>query len=186
MKKIILLILFLVSTLSYSQKSSPNYSFFKLLIVNENSDILLVNWNGKWELPGLKYNSELSIKNFIGDMTMKMGIDDYENLKLNGIFSFYYEGRKKPTIMNYYSLKYVSGKIIPPPNCTEVKWSSYEDAMISIPYEDMKEIIKYIHEENCSVYGGTVKKYIKKDSQEKKVIFTEPIYKLSDCISKNN
>ncbi|WP_435255361.1 hypothetical protein [Tenacibaculum sp. A30] len=185
-KKILfLLILFHLTSKSFSQvKDMPNYSFFKLVVTKLNTDkneVLLVKWNDKWEVPGLKYNSKSSIKEFIAKMANDMGIRMYKEERLRGIFTIHYENRPKPTLMNYYSLDFVEGDITPPPSCSQIKWFSIDEALKLISYQDMVEILKQLYEDKNSVFGGAIKKYKEAKSKEKKIEFTEPLYKLAEC-----
>lgn len=181
MTKIILVFL-LSSFHSFSQEEScANYLFIKLLVFNEKSEILLVNWNGKWEVPGLKYNSTLSINDFGLKMNKALGIETSSKHRLNGSFSVFSLGKEKPSIMNYYTTIYTTGTIQAPPGCSEAKWYTFEEAMEKIPYADMKDILNYINEDKCSVYGGTIVRKKNTSGGEDLIEYEVPIYKLADC-----
>lgn len=125
----------------YAQFSS---SFFKLCVYNENDELLLVKWEGEWEVVGNRFNQDMTISEFLEFMSLTMGIET-DKWELRAIFTNHLP-TPHPTIMHYYTARYVSGEITPPDDCTEIAWFSKEEALEVIPYPIMKEILKAIHE----------------------------------------
>lgn len=52
-------------------------------------------------------------------MSEELGVI-HEDLRLRGLFTFYYNDAKKPILFNYYSSKYKSGDLKVPPGCTDI------------------------------------------------------------------
>jgi hypothetical protein len=157
--KFILLILLLVPFALFSQNKG-NSHFFKLMVFNENQEILLINFDGSWEIPGARYSDNLTIPNFINDMSKDHGIK-IENSELAALVTFHHEIRDYPTMMFYYNAQYLSGNLSTPSWGQDVKWFSIEDAYNAIPYQEMNYIIKSIISENSFLTGAFIIEYDK-------------------------
>jgi len=133
----------LFNTTSFAQGTIDNYSFFKLYVVNDKDEILLVKWNNEWEVMGERYNQGLTIPKFVDTLAQSMGIK-ISQVKLAALFTQRPASRPNLTIMHYFTARYKEGTIKPPADCSDIKWFKYEDAMKVIPYEIMKNVIGQI------------------------------------------
>lgn len=132
------------------------YSFFKLVITNSQQQILLVNWDGSWEVPGSRYNQPISIRQFIDSIAAHHGIKVGES-KLRGAFTFHYASRPSPTLIQYYSSLYISGELKVPSDCSDIRWFSLADAKKAIPYSEMRLILQQISSTKGVTWGGSFK-----------------------------
>lgn len=89
--------------------------------------MLLVQWNGEWEIAGERYNAPVSIKGFLDGMARDMGITIREP-KLSGMYIQRWRGVPYLTMMHYYQAKYAEGQLQIPPDCTDIRWFSHEKA----------------------------------------------------------
>jgi hypothetical protein len=74
MKLRLILVLTFITYSLFGQEKKDNYSFFKLYVTNDKDEVLLVKWDGQWEIAGSKYNESLSIKDFLNKMASDMGV----------------------------------------------------------------------------------------------------------------
>ena len=159
-RKVTLLILLLFAAqFIYAQQT--NYSYFKLMVVNEKDEILLVNFQDKWEPAGKKYTSGETIRETLEMMAGEMGVE-IGDIKLRALITKYYGESENPIIFNYIEAKYVSGKITVPPGCKDIKWFTRREALEIIPFEAMKMILtKVFNGPEDQLWGGAVR--IKKE-----------------------
>lgn len=167
---IFILIAFFFSVHLFAQQD--NYSFLKLMVFNSEGKILLVKWNGAWEVPGTRYNQPITLSKCIDTLAAEHGIS-VQNKKLNGLFTFEYENRPTLTIMHYYTVLYEKGKLIVPENCEDIGWFTPENALTIIPYQEMKLIISKITTKPDILWGGAIKK-----SSDNKIQFVEDFHEL--------
>ncbi len=154
-----LILVFTIMTCSlFGQEKKDNYSFFKLYVTNEKDEVLLVKWDGQWEIAGDKYNESLSIKEFLNKMAGDMGVKIVDP-KLCGMFTQKWQGNNPPTIMHYYKAKYFGGDLKIPADCTDIKWFSFDEAIKTIPYEVMTSMMKQIKGNPGKVIGAAFERY---------------------------
>ncbi len=163
--KLFLIFLFALATAPLSaQDQTDNYSFMKLYVTNEQGEVLLVKWNGAWELSGDRYNQPLSINKFLDEMADHMGIT-IKNPRLCGLYTQRWQGTPYLTLMHYYQANYVSGELRVPPDCTDIRWFSYEEALEVIPYPNMITMMRQIRDNPDRVIGAAFERYKDEDNQ---------------------
>lgn len=165
----ILLLLFYGTHLFAQQ---DNYSFLKLMIFNTDGKIMLVKWDGAWEIPGTRYNQPITLSKYVDTLAAEHGVSIL-NKKLNGLFTFEYENRATLTIMHYYTALYEKGKLTVPESCEDIGWFTIEDALKNIPYEEMRLIVSKITTTPNELWGGAIKK-----TSNNNIQFVENFYKL--------
>ena len=101
-------IILLFSNTIFAQQD--NYSFIKLMVFNSEGKVLLVKWNGAWEVPGIRYNQPITLSKYIDTLSAEHGIS-VQDKKLSGLFTFEYENRPTLTIMQYYTAQYSKGEL---------------------------------------------------------------------------
>jgi len=174
-KYIFLLLLFLTHFTLFAQ----NRNFFKLYVTNEKNEVMLIKFDGEWEIPGANYKSSQTISQFLDTMANDHGIS-IGGKKLRGMITFHHEIRDNPTITLYYSAKYKSGTLNTPNWGQEVKWFSFEEACKIIPYGEMVEIMKKINTNKKTLWGGAIIiSYDKETSKRKGYKILEDFYKLN-------
>ena len=155
--KFTILLLFSLTTL-VAQEKQDNYSFLKLYVTNENNEVLLVKWNGAWEIAGGRYNEPLSVQEFLDKMASDMGIQINE-VKLCGLYTQRWKESPYLTIMQYYQTKYEGGDLKVPSDCTDIKWFSYDEALEVIPYQNMTTMMREIKKNPGKVIGAAFERY---------------------------
>lgn len=158
--KLLLLILLLAPLVLFSQKKG-NSHFFKLMVFNEKQEIMLINFDGSWEVPGSRYADDVTIPSFIDTMSKDHGIE-VDNTELAALVTFHHEVREYPTMMFYYHAQYVSGNLTTPSWGKDVKWFSIADAYRLIPFKEMNYIIKATISEKSVLTGAFSIEYNKK------------------------
>ena len=137
---------------------TDNYSFLKLMVVNKDEKVMLVKWDGAWEVPGIRYNHPVTLTQMLGTLAAEHGIT-IGRKKLQGIFTFAYESRSTITLMQYYKAKFDSGTLTVPASCEDIGWFTMQEALSIIPYPDMKMILSKIDTNPDNVWGAAIKKY---------------------------
>ena len=173
MRFIATLLLLFAYTQHTALAQADNYSFVKLIVKNKDKQILLVNWDGSWELPGSRYNKNLSVKSFLDSMAAEHGIRVGAR-KLKGLFTFHYAARPNPTVMMYYNAEYLDGALKVPADCSDIRWFSIAEAEQIIPYPEMKSILKKISSNKTTVWGGAFQ--ITGSGRERKSSILEDFY----------
>jgi len=162
-KRSLLFFLLFTPFVLFSQNKG-NSHFFKLLVFNQNQEILLIKFDGSWEIPGSRYSDNSTIPVFLDSMGDDHGIKINKS-KLSALVTFHHEIRKYPTMMFYYSAQYVSGDLSTPSWGQDVKWFSIKKAYELIPYQEMNYIIKSIISENSLLTGALIIEYDKASSK---------------------
>ncbi len=170
MKKYLYLFLLFNCFTLFAQQD--NYSFMKLIVFNNENKIMLVKWDGEWEIPGMRYNSPKTLSKFINSLALEHGIE-VENKKLNGMFTFEYENRATLTVMQYYTAYYKNGKLKVPESCEDINWFSIKETLEIIPYKEMKLILDKIITKPTVLWSGAIKK-----NGNATVEFVEDFYEL--------
>ena len=143
----------LITTSVVVGQNKGNSHFFKLLVFNKSQEVLLIKFDGSWEIPGARYDTNTTIPEFIAGMAKDHGIA-IKNLKLAALATFHHEVRDYPTMMFYYRATHFSGNLKNPSWGQEVKWFSLDDAYKLIPYQEMNYIIKTIVSEKRILTGA--------------------------------
>lgn len=175
--KYTLLVFFLLISICINYAQEKNFSYFKLCVTNEQDKILLVKFRDVWELPGKKYTDPRSISEFTSFMSEELGVT-HDELRLRGLFTFYYNKAQYPIIYNYYSSKYKSGDLTVPPGCSDIAWFSIEEAQSIIPIKTMRLILRKMFEQKSYVWGASILIH-KGTSLDGEIEFKEEFYPLS-------
>lgn len=155
-------LVFILSWLVFSvygqEQKTDNYSFVKLYVTNEKNQVLLVKWDGQWEIAGSRYNDPVSVRKFTSKIAGDMGIT-ISDVKLCGLFTQKWQGNPNATIMHYYKARYIGGELKVPADCTDIKWFSFEEAMKVIPYPIMTSMMQQINKHPQKVIGAAFERY---------------------------
>ncbi len=154
----ITIIMTLIICCAFGQDKKDNYSFFKLYVTNEKDQVLLVKWEGQWEIVGDKYNEPMSIREFLNKIAFDMGIT-IKDPTLCAIYTQKWKGNNPPTIMHYYKAKYSEGDLKVPSECTDIRWFSFDDAINTIPYPIMISTLKEIKKNPGKVMGAAFERF---------------------------
>lgn len=175
----IFIVFFILFTSIKTYAQQKNFSYFKLCVTNEKKEILLVKYKGIWELAGKKYVDPRTISEFTSFMAEEMGVN-FKELRLRGLFTFYYNNATNPILFNYYSAQYESGKLRVPPGCTDIAWFSLDEALDIIPFDTMRLILNKMFEQESYVWGASMRIHKEANSIINKVTMEEDFYPLSE------
>lgn len=176
---IFLVFLLALSSLSFAQERKDNRNFFKLYVINDKKEVLLIKFQEAWEIPGAAYKIPQTIAQFLDTIAQHHGITITDK-KLRGQITFHHEIREEPTIMLYYTAKYQSGELNTPKWGQDLKWVPLEQAYQLIPFPEMVEIMKKMNEDKKTVWGAALKITYDKDTKRRKGFeVLENFYKLN-------
>lgn len=141
-----------------SNAQGKNFTYFKLIIVNEKDEILLVNFQDTWEPAGRKYDSPTTVKKVLEEMGAEMGVT-FENPKLRGLVANFYDKSEYPVMFNYVIAKYKSGELQIPPGCKGIDWYPIDKGIKIIPFESLRLIMTKMFEEGNrdQLWAGSVR-----------------------------
>lgn len=136
-----------------------NFSVLRVIIMNSEDEILLVDDSGHWGMPWVNFTKRQFINEAIDSMALELGIE-IEDIELRGQFCFKYDYKPNVTFRNYYVAQYKSGSIKIPKNTIESKFENIEWVKTPLAIErngneGIKAITKQIVENPSTVWGGS-------------------------------
>lgn len=177
MKKILIIILLIVSQSGFSQGTNKASVFHRLLIYNSENEIMLVKVKGAdvWVTPGFYQDTIQFIKQGLRDVASTYGIKISEP-KLTGVFSMKREtGKtKEMLIRNIYKCNYQEGEIHFPENqpftISEIKWVTIGKALKILTHTSVQLFVKQTHNNPNIVSGGSIIIYNENNKVKAKII----------------
>ena len=179
MKKIPVLIFFILFQSVNAQVEKDIPIFHRLVILNSQNELMVVKIENVdfWVTPGIYQTKELSIKKGLDSIALTYGIK-IENLKLNGVFILKRElnGKKSTSARNVYTAKRKEGTLKRPTGIEKIKWLSANKALEIITFPHINEMIAKIMDKPNEVWSGTLLQY--KENEDWKVKILEEFYTL--------
>ncbi|MFK7936502.1 MAG: NUDIX hydrolase [Saprospiraceae bacterium] len=155
---LVFLLCFIASACSKNQdahqKQEDNFTINRLIIVNDNNEVLMMREKHVWATPSFLYNERQYVKEGLDSLANAYGVK-IENLQLHGHFSFKYDYHSYATLRNYYVARYVSGEIKVPEGMNEVKWMPAAEAIEQNSVTAIKQITRQIMNHPNTVWGGS-------------------------------
>ena len=154
---ILLLVTFsLLSCNSYGQHQDPthNFSVLRLIIINENNEMLMSRQGDLWFTPSLVYNKSQFIIESLDSLSNEYGIK-ITSPELRGYFSYKYDYHQYSTLRSYFVAKYAGGKIKIPEGKDDVQWLPMDIALEKNTVTSIKQITKHIIKFPNVVWGGS-------------------------------
>jgi hypothetical protein len=154
-----------------------NFNYFKLVVINEQDQMLLVHYKDIWEPAGKKYDQAATIREVIIGMAAEMGVQVYD-IKLRAMIGKFYGQAKHPIIFNYVTAKYLSGDLVVPEGCTDIKWFDKNEGIEEIPFKPMKSILSTVfnNDENY-LWGGSFRILPADKPQDQEMEIIEAMYR---------
>ncbi len=123
MKKILLvLILFLANGKSFAQETgNDSYTIQRLIIFNENGELLLQKHVNGWMTPALRHNTKETTNEALSSLASGFGLK-ISTPQLHGIFMYFHSDDKKPSFRQHYSCNLIGGEIKTPEGVLDVQW----------------------------------------------------------------
>lgn len=155
MIRIVLIAAVLLCSFSVQAQKKGNRNFFKLYVLNDKKEVMLIKFQGEWEIPGAAYAASSPISVFLDTIGMQHGIT-IDSKHLAAQITFHHQTRENPVIMLYYTARYKEGTLKTPGWGEEMKWVPLAEAYHMIPYPEMVAIMKKIDESKGTVWGGAI------------------------------
>lgn len=159
------------------QPPTHNFTVMRLLIVNEQNELLMGQIDSNWYAPSLVYNQRQFIQESLDSLSAAYGVTTSSPI-LRGYFSFKYAYHPYATLRPYYLAKYQSGALKVPTAMEAVKWMPISEAIANTPVEAMQEIMQQLFNYPASVWGGSFLVYT--EGEEHHTRNVEPFYTLFD------
>ncbi len=132
---------------------TSNRNYFKVLILNEKDEVLLVEFKEIWEFIGGTYNTSSSLEEYVQKLAGTANIT-VTDIRLRGLFSIYWNDGEKPDVQHYYTARYTSGDMQSPGDCTGAVWADLNKSRELIAYKDMLWMYETVLESE-TLWGGT-------------------------------
>ncbi|GJM64069.1 hypothetical protein [Persicobacter diffluens] len=156
MRTLLTLTFLMVLSVGYGQKRQTNFSYFKLCIVNDKDEVLLVEYKGIWEPIGRRYNEPRTIRETLNHMAEEVGLE-INHHHLGAMVNQYYNGGKYPIIFNFWRADYVKGTPKVPADCTDIKWVPIKEALKLVPFESMVMVMEqYLVKDKTKVWCASI------------------------------
>jgi len=131
-----------------------NFTMQRLIIINENNEMLMCREDYVWANPSGMYSERQFIRESLHSIASTYGIKISEP-KLHGQFSYKYDYHPFSTIRNYYVAKYVSGELKVPEGLDEAKWMPIPEAIEKTTVTAIQQSIKQIIDFPDTVWGSS-------------------------------
>lgn len=182
MKKLIILIIVFTSIQTlYSQETGrDSYTIQRLIIFNDNGDMLLQKHKNGWMTPALRHNTETTINEGLDKLASDFGLS-IATPQLRGIVMYFHSDNKKPSFRQHYSCQLKSGTLKTPESMLDAKWFSPQIAIQKMLNPETKivtavgETTKHILNHPNSIWGGAYL-LVKEEGKKTKSQIKEAFY----------
>ena len=159
MKKVVIIILIttlLGCKISQAQHQDPTHNFTvkRLIIVNDDNEMLMCKEEYVWATPSLVYNERQYINEALDSVANAYGVK-IKDIELRGQFSYKYDYHPHATIRNYYVATYAGGALKVPKNMNGAKWMPIAEAIEKTTVTSIQEITKQIIDFPNTVWGAS-------------------------------
>lgn len=174
---LLLITCFLGCKNSQAQHQDPTHNFTvkRLIIINDNNEMLMCKEKYVWASPSLVYSERQYLTEALDSVANAYGVK-IKDIELRGQFSYKYDYHPHATIRNYYVAKYVSGSLKVPENMDGAKWMPISEAIEKTNVISIKEITKQIVDFPDKVWGASFMVSETEDGHPTKMIV--PFYSL--------
>ena len=160
MNKIILIFLSLYTFSVYSQESSKPDDFHRLLITNNENELMVVKIKGTdfWVTPGLYSQTNELIYENLYDLARVYNLT-ITKPDLRGVFVLKNKQTKAVLHRYFYHAIAAGGEIKTPGNIEEIKWLAIDEAMQVITFPHINILLKQITDRPETIWTGTILRY---------------------------
>ncbi|MEL6923611.1 MAG: hypothetical protein AAFO94_06135 [Bacteroidota bacterium] len=157
--RLTLFICFLLTSLTVigqtpHQKPTHNFTVNRLLIVNDNDEILMCRDQHVWATPSFLYTHRQYVNEALDSLAGAYGVQISE-LQLRGHFSYKYDYHPYSTMRNYYVARYAGGELTLPEGLAEVKWVPMQEAIALNSVTSIRQITEQILNHPKVVWGAS-------------------------------
>lgn len=156
-----LFILLSSTTQAQSKADSISQVFPKIIITNNNHEILLTfDQNRKaWEVPSIgTLNGPVSMKEHLHQVAEELGIT-YTSFRMGGLFTYIFPNRYSTFIRPYFVMKFKGYKDGNSLRDTTCKWFPIPAAIKMIPYPASALIVQQVMTHPHHVWAATFEEY---------------------------
>ena len=182
MKKIIIgVLLLIIIQVTHAQDDAnkkDNYTIQRLIVTNDNGEILIYKGKNYWMPPALRHNKNESITEGLENLAQSYGLT-ITRPELAGLFTYKFGFKQGVSFRSFYTAK-VTGTddISLPPPITQAKWVTQSEIMKVIGgMEVRKKMLKQVLEKPNTLWGGSFYLYNDKNGERKSRVL-ESIYPL--------
>ncbi|RBL90042.1 hypothetical protein DF182_26590 [Chitinophaga flava] len=156
---------------------ADNYTILRLLMINQQNEILLAKYKTGWLTPSLRYNENQSIKGALDSLAREFGYE-IAAPQLRAMVTFLFDFKPVVSVRTHYAAHISAGKLKLPEDIAEAKWVSRKEAekLMSLPETQAVDAIKtttmQILNHPETIWGGSF--LVPKTSTTCKM--TEPFY----------
>ncbi|HQW12171.1 MAG TPA: hypothetical protein PLP06_08490 [Saprospiraceae bacterium] len=172
-------------------KKADNYTIQRLIIFNDENDILLEKGIAGWMTPALRSNENQSLKEGFEGLAKSIGISLLVE-RLAGVYTYQFVGlpdHREVSYRTHYTAKYLSGTIIQPKEDGRAyRWMPIASAIDSISNAALKSETNQIIQYPGTIWGGAFL-FTYRDDKFESILMTEDFYSLSgnsNIITNNN
>lgn len=122
---------------SAAEKSVDSYTIQRLIITNQEGDVLLEKNNFGWMTPALRHNSKISINEGLSNLAAEFGLT-VSSPKIAGIFVSISGYKPGSHFRQHYRSKYIEGELTVPENRLDAQWFSIDKAIEMMSLADTK------------------------------------------------
>jgi len=163
---------------NHHTKLEHNFTVKRLIILNDQQEILLGQEDGLWFTPSMLYTERQHINEGLDSMANAYGVK-IDQPKLHGYFSYKYDYHPYATLRAFYVARFESGQLKIPGHLDDVQWFPLKKGIELTPVESMKKAIEAITGDLGKVWGGSFEVYVDGDKHNTRVV--ENLYPLFDC-----
>ncbi len=154
-----------------------NFTMQRLLIVNENNEILMCKEDYVWAPPSGMHSQRQYIRESLDSIAHAYGVS-IKAPQLHGYFSYKYDYHPFSTLRSYYVAEYVNGVPKLPEGMDEVKWMPISEAINQTTVTSIKQSMNQILNFPNTVWGGSF--MVSREKKGHPTKKTEEFYPLFD------
>ena len=167
----------LFSSILMSQGPASFTIFHRLLILNDQDEIMLVKFKDKdiWVTPGIYQDKKQSVKDAFQDLMNSYGIQTTAP-KFHASFDLHFKDSDNVAIRTIYTVKMKSGKIKMPDIIDEIQWLPLEKAIQKMTFPHISLMMEQVLKYKNSIWSGSVIRFKEGDVNKAEVF--EAFYKI--------
>ncbi|MEM1359139.1 MAG: hypothetical protein AAGF89_13110 [Bacteroidota bacterium] len=157
------------------QPLDHNFTLQRLIILNDQQEMLMSREDSVWAMPFLLYQDRQHVKEGLDSVANSYGLTITE-VELRGQFSYHYDYHPYASLRNYYFARYVSGTLKITEPVAEAKWLPIPEAIERNSITSIKEITRQIMNYPDVVWGGSF--MVREEGDEHPTEMVEEFYVL--------
>ena len=151
-----------------SHVTKDNYTIQRLVVTNDNGEILIYKGKNYWMTPALRHNQNESIKEGLENLAQSYGLT-ITRPKLAGLFTYKFDFKQGVSFRSFYTAKITgTGDVSPPPPITQAKWVKPEEIMDIVGgIQARKMMLKHVLDKPETLWGGSFYLYDNEQGERK-------------------